>query len=41
LLPAARHVMQHYANIPIEADHGRLKSQLRPMRSLKRLPQHK
>src|ERR687894_1390889 len=31
------HVMEHYANNPIEADHGRLKSRLRPMRGLKRL----
>ena len=32
LLPAARHVTEQYANNPIEADHGRLKSRLRPMR---------
>jgi transposase, IS6 family len=37
LLPAACHVMQQYANNAIEADHGRLKSRLRPMRGLKRL----
>jgi len=37
LLPAACHVMEQYANNPIEADHGRLKSWLRPMRGLKRL----
>jgi IS6 family transposase len=37
LLPAACHVMEQYANNPIEADHGRLKSRLRPMRGLKRL----
>jgi hypothetical protein len=37
LLPAACHVTEHYANNPIEADHGRLKSRLRPMRELKRL----
>jgi IS6 family transposase len=37
LLPSACHVMEHYANNPIEADHGRLKSRLRPMRGLKRL----
>ena len=29
--------MEKYANSPIEADHGRLKSRLRPMRGLKRL----
>jgi len=37
LLPAARHVTELYANNPIEADHGRLKARLRPMRGLKRL----
>jgi transposase, IS6 family len=37
LLPAACHVMEQYANNPLEADHGRLKSRLRPMRGLKRL----
>jgi IS6 family transposase len=37
LLPAACHVMKQYTNNPIEADHGRLKSRLRPMRGLKRL----
>ena len=37
LLPAAHHVMEQYANNPIEADHGRLKSRLRPMRGLKQL----
>ncbi len=35
LLPAACHVTEQYANNPIEADHGRLKSRLRPMRGLK------
>ena len=35
MLPAACHVMKQYANNPIEADHGRLKSWLRPMRGLK------
>jgi transposase-like protein len=30
--------MEKYANNPIEADHERLKSRLRPMRGLKRLP---
>jgi IS6 family transposase len=37
LLPAACHVTEQYTNNPIEADHGRLKSRLRPMRGLKRL----
>jgi IS6 family transposase len=34
LLPAVCHIMEQYSNNPIEADHGRLKSRLRPMRSL-------
>ena len=38
LLPAACHVMEKYANNPVEADHGRLKSRLRPMRGLTSLP---
>jgi transposase, IS6 family len=37
LLPAAYHVVERYANNPIEADHGRLKARLRPMRGLKQL----
>jgi transposase, IS6 family len=37
LLPAACHLTEHYANNPVESDHGRLKSRLRPMRGLKRL----
>src|SRR6185312_17394603 len=37
LLPTACQVMEQYANNAIEADHGRLKSRLRPMRSLTRL----
>jgi IS6 family transposase len=37
LLPAACHVTEQYANNPVEADHGRLKARLRPMRGLKRL----
>jgi IS6 family transposase len=37
LLPSACHVMKQYANNPIESDHGRLKSRLRPMRGLKQL----
>ena len=36
LLPAARHDTTQYANNRIEADHGRLKARLRPMRGLKR-----
>ncbi|MDT3445429.1 IS6 family transposase [Pseudofrankia sp. BMG5.37] len=36
-LPAAHHVDARYANNPIEADHGRLKARLRPMRGLKQL----
>jgi IS6 family transposase len=37
LLPSACHVMEQYANNPVEADHGRLKTRLWPMRGLKRL----
>src|SRR5262249_18416101 len=37
VVPAARHVTDRYANNSIEADHGRLKARLRPMRGLKRL----
>jgi hypothetical protein len=36
-LPAVYHVMKQYTNNPFEADHGRLKSRLRPLRSLKQL----
>jgi transposase-like protein len=36
-LPAAHHIDIRYANSRVEADHGRLKARLRPMRSLKRL----
>ena len=36
LLPAAWHCTDQYANNRIEADHGRLKARLRPMRGLKR-----
>jgi transposase-like protein len=36
-LPAALHVVERYADNPIEADHSRLKARLRPMRGLKRL----
>ena len=38
LLPAAWHRTERYANNHIEADHGRLKSRLRPMRGLNRDP---
>jgi hypothetical protein len=34
-LPAARHHTGQYANNRIEADHGRLKARLRPLRGLK------
>ena len=37
LVPAACHNTDQYRNNPIEADHGRLKSRLRPMRGLKQL----
>jgi transposase, IS6 family len=37
LMPAACHITEQYSNNPIEADHGRLKARLRPMRGLKRL----
>jgi transposase-like protein len=36
LLPAALHDTTQYANNRVEADHGRLKARLRPMRCLKR-----
>ena len=36
LLPVACHITEQYANNPVEADHGRLKARLRPMRGLKR-----
>jgi transposase-like protein len=36
LIPSALHTVEQYANNPIESDHGRLKSRLRPMRGLKR-----
>jgi transposase-like protein len=35
LLPAAWHRTQRYANNHIEADHGRLKARICPMRGLK------
>ncbi len=37
LTPAARHVLGQYDNNPVEADHGRLKARLRPMRGMKTL----
>jgi transposase, IS6 family len=36
LIPSALHTVEQYANNPIEADHGRLKARLGPMRGLKR-----
>src|SRR6266705_2326487 len=35
LVPAAWHRTEQYANNRVEADHGRLKARLRPMRGLK------
>ena len=35
LVPAALHVLEQYCNNCVEADHGRLKARLRPMRGLK------
>jgi transposase-like protein len=35
LLPAVFHNTEQYANNRIEADHGRLKARLRPIRGLK------
>jgi transposase, IS6 family len=36
LIPSALHTVEQYANNAVEADHGRLKARLRPMRGLKR-----
>ena len=36
LVPSALHTVERYANNRIEADHGRLKARMRPMRGLKR-----
>jgi transposase, IS6 family len=36
LLPAVSHDTTQYANNRVEADHGRLKARLKPMRGLKR-----
>ena len=35
LAPAARHVLEQYANNRVEADHRRLKARLGPMRGVK------
>ncbi len=35
LIPGVLHDTEHYANNRVEADHGRLKASLRPMRGLK------
>jgi IS6 family transposase len=35
LAPGARHILDQYANNAVEADQGRLKARLRPMRGLK------
>ena len=37
LAPGARHILDQYANNAVEADQGRLKARLRPMRGLKRI----
>jgi IS6 family transposase len=37
LVPSAAHVTEQYDNNRVEADHGRLKARLRPMRGLKRI----
>ncbi len=36
LVPGALHATEQYANNGVEADHGRLKARLTPMRGLKR-----
>jgi transposase-like protein len=36
LILSALHIVEQYANNPVEAGHGRLKARLRPMRGLKR-----
>ena len=35
--PSPRHITEQHANNAVEADHGRLKARLRPMRGLKQL----
>jgi transposase, IS6 family len=37
VVPEAWHVVEQYANNPIDADHGRPKARTRPMRGVKRL----
>ena len=37
LVPEAWHVVEQYAKNPVEADYGRLKARIRPMRGSKRL----
>jgi len=37
LLPSACHIVERYANNPVETDHGRLKARLRPMRGLQQV----
>ena len=34
LVASALHIVEQYANNPVEADHGRLKARLRPMRGV-------
>jgi transposase, IS6 family len=36
LVPSTMHATEQYANNVVEADHGRLKARLRPLRGLKR-----
>ena len=36
LIPSVLHIIEQYANNPIEVNHGRLKARLRPMRGVKR-----
>jgi transposase, IS6 family len=36
-VPGARHILEQYATNVVEADHGRLKARLRPMRGLKKI----
>jgi transposase-like protein len=36
LVPSALHAVERHANNPVEADHGRLKARLGPVRGLKR-----
>lgn len=37
LVPTARYVTEQYANNRVQADHGRLKARVRPMRGLKQM----